>query len=297
MDSPAEPPPAGPPGPSASPTASSTASSTAESPAPLDAAARALYREILRRGGRLLAADVDGASREPLDRLCALGLVVAQPPDASYTAVNPRAAGENAAAALRAEANRTLRAAREAAGTFEELGRAYDTARRARPEPGTVQVAQGMEQIRHRLVQLAADTRREILAAQPGGACPADMLAATLPTDLALLARGIEIRSLYQPGAREHAATARYAATLTAAGGRFRVLDEPFRRLLVFDRAVAVLPAAEDNSSAAFVEDPVLLGVLLDAFERDWARADRVPWAAEADRAEAAATGPAASAA
>ncbi|WP_345698093.1 hypothetical protein [Kitasatospora terrestris] len=59
---------------------------------------------------------------------------------------------------------------------------------------------------------------------------------------------------------------------------RFRVLDEPFRRTTVFDRRIAVVPAAADDSSAAFVREPAAVDTLVSAFLRDWERAERVRW-------------------
>ncbi len=56
--------------------------------------------------------------------------------------------------------------------------------------------------------------------------------------------------------------------------------------MLVFDRRVAVVPASADNSSAAVVEDPAVVGFLVAAFERDWERAERVQWRTADDGGE-----------
>lgn len=244
----------------------------------LDDDARALYLAILRQGGRLRMGEVDDATRGPLQRLLDLGLVIAHIPDAAYSAVSPRTAGESLAVALRADANRALRAAREAQALFGELAQAFDASRKPGGRPTAVEHIVGMEQIRHRVTQLAVEARHEALAAQPGGARPAEHLAASLPGELSYLERGRSSRTIYQPAARADRATANYAATMTAAGARFRVLDEPFQRFFVFDRTVAVIPAAKDNTAAAFIEDPVTVALLVDLFERDWERAERVRW-------------------
>ena len=64
----------------------------------------------------------------------------------------------------------------------------------------------------------------------------------------------------------------------TAPGARFRVLSEPFRRMHVYDRQVAVIPAGADGSAAAFNGDSTVVGFLVVCFERDWERAQRVQW-------------------
>ncbi|MFD0564287.1 LuxR C-terminal-related transcriptional regulator [Kitasatospora saccharophila] len=97
---------------------------------------------------------------------------------------------------------------------------------------------------------------------------------------LGFLANGIELRSIYQPGAVADPATVAYAAELTDAGERFRVLDEPFRRMVIFDRRAAVVSASPDDRQAVLVEDPAVLTTLVALFERDWARAEQVDWLA-----------------
>ncbi len=257
-------------------------------PVLLDEQARELYLAILRQGGRLRADEVEAGSRPSLHRLMALGLVRAQPIDAAYSAVSPRSAGESLASALRADANRRFRAARDAQGLFEELAQAFDaTTRSYAGRRATVEHISGMAEIRHRVSQLAAETSREIWSAQPGGARPAGLLAEGLTLGMAFAEQGVTVSTLYQPGAKSDPPTADYAATLTAVGARFRVLDEPFQRLFIFDRAVAIMPAAEDNSAAAFVEDPATVALLVDLFERDWQRAERVRWSAPVEAAGA----------
>jgi hypothetical protein len=90
--------------------------------------------------------------------------------------------------------------------------------------------------------------------------------------------RGLATRVLYQPGARHDARTTAYAAYVSGLSHRIRVLDEPFLRVMVFDRETAVVAGAHDSLAAAFIEDPVVVGLVVDQFERDWARAERVRW-------------------
>jgi hypothetical protein len=92
------------------------------------------------------------------------------------------------------------------------------------------------------------------------------------------------MRTLYQPVVRSQPATVAYSVAVTEHGGKVRLLDEPFQRMLVFDRTVAVVPAADDLSRAAFVSDPATVAFLVAVFERDWARAETVYWGTTTER-------------
>jgi DNA-binding NarL/FixJ family response regulator len=51
-------------------------------------------------------------------------------------------------------------------------------------------------------------------------------------------------------------------------------LDEPYTRLIVIDRRVAVIPVADDLSLAAFIHDQAIINYLVEeVFERNWSRA------------------------
>ncbi len=244
----------------------------------------ALYAEVLAQGGRVLFRDVAHQDAPAVLRLLEIGLLVHHTGDATLTAVNPRAIAERHAADLRSAGTRMLLRAEEIPVPLEELARAFDAAPRRGGQAGGVLHVEDMEQIRSRILQVEEDSVEETLAAQPGGARPAEFLAFSRERARRCLEQGRSLRTIYQPGARLDGPTVDYAAAVTAYGQRIRVLDEPFTRLLVFDRRVAVIPAAADNSSAAFVEDPAVVAFLADRFERDWERAERVRWQAVGDQ-------------
>ncbi|MEU9128051.1 LuxR C-terminal-related transcriptional regulator [Kitasatospora sp. NPDC048540] len=239
---------------------------------------RALYQEILAQGGRVMFRDVADGHAAAVLRLMELGLLIHHDADASLTAVNPRAVSERISADLRSAGTRMLVQAEEMPTLLEELTRAYDATPRRVDRSSEVQHVDDFRQIRHRILQIEAECREETLAAQPGGARPAEHLEQSLERTRGFLENGGSSRTIYQPGARLDEATVRYAARVTELGERIRVLSEPFTRLIVFDRRVAVLPAAADNRSAAFIEDPAVVSFLVGVFERDWARAERVQW-------------------
>ncbi|MFD0570893.1 LuxR C-terminal-related transcriptional regulator [Kitasatospora gansuensis] len=247
-------------------------------------AEHALYAEVLAQGGKVLFRDVAHQDAAIVLRLLELGLLIHHTGDATLTAVNPRTVAEGLAADLRSAGTRMLLRAEEIPAPLEELARAYDAAPRKVERVGGVLHIQDMEEIRSRMLQLEADCQDECLAAQPGGARPVEHLEGGVERLHRLLARGATLRVLYEEAARSDEPTARHAATVTGWGARVRILHEPFTRMLIFDRATAVIPASADRTRAAVVEDPAVVSFLVSGFERDWERAERVRWQAVGDQ-------------
>ncbi|QKW20680.1 LuxR family transcriptional regulator [Kitasatospora sp. NA04385] len=275
--------------------AAAVAAAAATGCGPLDERAWRLYLDVLEAGGRIAAEAVPAAyvaarashaaraahaadpGRGPLAELLRTGLLVSDGMDGSYLAVDPRFVADTLGTEMNAEATRLLNRAERLAADLDPLIAAYDSVPRpSGPGSADVQVT-GREHIRQRIAQLGAACREEALTAQPGHAVPA-ALELSLRQELPLLRRGCRILTLYQPTALAEPAVIRYAATVTEAGGEVRLLDEPFQRALVFDRATAVVPASDDLGRAAVLSDPATVAMIVANFDRDWARAERVCW-------------------
>ncbi|MFF2075213.1 LuxR C-terminal-related transcriptional regulator [Kitasatospora sp. NPDC058162] len=243
-------------------------------------AEHALYLAVVRAGGRLRPEELAPADRPTVAALVARGLLT--PTATGYTVANPRALGDRLGAELRLRATRLLVHAERLPGTLQPLSRAYEALHRPPgAEPGgsgSVDAARldgvgaSTAAVRQCLSELLAGCKQEFLAARPGHHAT-EALRTTLAQDLALLRRGCSMRTLHQPGALDDPATLRQVALRSGEGAEVRVLAEPYERVLVFDRSVAVIPAAEDRSRAAVVTDPTTLAYLVAQFERDWARA------------------------
>ncbi|MFF4339603.1 LuxR C-terminal-related transcriptional regulator [Kitasatospora sp. NPDC001540] len=239
---------------------------------------RRLYQQILDQGGRVSFREAVEQDPTGVLRLMELGLLVHDAAEQVLTAVNPRAVSDRISAELRAEGTRMLLRAEEMPTLLEDLTHAYDATPRRADRSSVVQHVDRTEQIRHRVLQLASEAYEEELSLHPGGAGPADLLEQALDRTRRFLERGGTIRTVYEPTALLDETTVRWAERVTGWGGRFRTLSEPFSRMLIFDRRVAVVPASADNSSAAFIEDPAVVSFLVAAFERDWERAERIQW-------------------
>ncbi|RKE20200.1 LuxR C-terminal-related transcriptional regulator [Streptomyces sp. TLI_171] len=249
---------------------------------PPTAAERALYLSVL-RAGRVSLRELMEQDAAATARLLELGLLVHFAAKGWVAAVNPRAAGARLSAALRQDAADLLARADRTAADLDELAESYDTAhRRAESEAGITHL-QGLERIQHRLVVIQSDPWEESLVAQPGSR-PPEYLDDSVMSRQAL-DRGAAIDVLYQPVSRRTPHTVAYAAAATDWGMRLRVLDEPFARMMIVDRRIAVIATVTDNrSGAAFIEDPAVVDHLVALFLRDFARADRVPWQLLADQ-------------
>ncbi|MET8622282.1 helix-turn-helix domain-containing protein [Kitasatospora sp. NPDC004669] len=236
-------------------------------------AERALYLAAVRGGGRLRPEELAPADRPTVAALVARGLLT--PTATGYTATNPRALGDRLGVELRTRATRLLLNAERLPHTLGPLTHAYEAVRRpdgpGRFGPQPVQFDTEID-IRHRVFELISECTKEVLVAQPGPR-PLEGLETALAQDLSLLRRGCSMRILYQPVTLTDRAIRHQIDLRARYGAQVRVLAEPYEQVLVFDRAVAVVPAAEDRSRAAVISDPAALTFLIGAFERDWARA------------------------
>ncbi|MFJ5230341.1 helix-turn-helix domain-containing protein [Kitasatospora sp. NPDC088391] len=241
---------------------------------------QALYLSILAQGGWVLLREAMEQDAGAALRLLELGLLFHYEFDGLLNVVNPRTVAERLSADLRKDSARVLARADEAAAAMAELAEGYDSLAARRGHADVVRHVDRAVHVRHRIVQIEAEMREERLAAQPGGGRPPQLLKQSLEQGRRFLAAGVALRTLYQPGARTHRPTTEYCAAVNALGEQTRVLDEPFGRLLVYDRRVALVPSGPDRLGAAFVEDPAVVATLVDRFERDWARSEHVDWQA-----------------
>ncbi|MEU8515153.1 LuxR C-terminal-related transcriptional regulator [Kitasatospora sp. NPDC048722] len=245
-----------------------------------DESARALYRAILREGGRVRAAEVGLGDLPTMERLVELGLVMFQDLDVSYIAVDPRSAVDRIGTEIRLASARLLAEAEQVPDLLGDLTRAYDASPHRVTRAAGVRYVTGMEQIRQEIEQVAREYPKESLTAIPGGARPAAALPGALAQTRDYIERGGVKRVIYDPAARLDGPTVGFAAEAARLGCPIRVLAAPFTRLMLFDRTVAVIPAAGDNTSAAFVEDPATVAFLVEVFEQQWQQAEGVNWAA-----------------
>lgn len=123
------------------------------------------------------------------------------------------------------------------------------------------------------LTDLVSGCREEVLTAQPQVNRGAAALATAMVRDIAALERGVKLRTLYQHSARHSATERQFVDRVTPLGAEVRTLDEFFDRMIVVDRATAVIPGPHGIATAVAVRDPAVVRFLVTTFERTWERA------------------------
>ena len=240
----------------------------------LETAARELYAEAVTLGG-LQADDItlaDGAdARQALDLLVDVGLLRRGGDDGLLQPVDPASVQSQVVVPLGARGAELLTESARWADAFSELGQLYRTSPVAAVSPITE--IHGLDNINSFIHAAVNDSRTELLTAQPHGRRPANTLAEAENRDVKALDRGVKMRTLYQHSARHSPATREYVADIVARGADVRTLDEFFRRLIVIDRQVAVVPASDNHHVAIAIHDASLIAYLVDIFERSWERA------------------------
>lgn len=152
--------------------------------------------------------------------------------------------------------------------------RSFSQAFRASPLSAVTPINEliSLEKINTFITAVVNDCRFEVLTAQPYGKRPASQLAMAEDRDMRALGRGVRIRTLYQHSARHGPTTRGYVAEMVKRGAEVRTLDEFFRRMIVCDRRVAIIPASDDNAAAIAIHDEAIVAYLVDIFERAWER-------------------------
>jgi hypothetical protein len=137
----------------------------------------------------------------------------------------------------------------------------------------------GMDAVQDRLERLCRTAQAEIIGVQPGIQRPED-LDAGRDHDLAALARGVAVRTLYQDHARGHPHVAAYGHILLSHGAEVRSAPTIPQRMVIVDRIHALVPSdpADTRKGALHVTEPGLLAALLELFEQAWSTA--VPFGA-----------------
>jgi sugar-specific transcriptional regulator TrmB len=214
----------------------------------------------------------EGSSHRPaVDLLVEVGLLRRDEGARKYFPMDPAAIQAQVVVPLGQRGADLLTESARWADAFNDLGQTYRASSRA----GTSGITEvhGIENINNYIRAAVADSRSELLTAQPHGRRPAPYLAEAEDRDLKALERGVRMRTLYQHSARHSPATREYVADVTARGAQVRTLDEFFRRLIVVDRQVAIVPASDNHRVAVAIHDSSLIAYLVDIFERAWERA------------------------
>ncbi len=240
----------------------------------VDTDGAALYERALTKGW-LESDDPDLApeseTHEALLLLLELGLLHHDAERSRYLPVDPAAANDQLVVPMAQQAQELLTESAMWSTTLGRLGLAFRNAPAMRKQ--SVTELHGVEAINLYIDARTSEVQQELLTAQPYGKRRATTLAQAEPRDIQALRRGVSMRTLYQHSARQSPATREYVHEVGALGAQVRTLDEFFKRLLIFDRHTAIIPATESHTVAIAIHDKSVVDYLVDVFDRAWERA------------------------
>ncbi len=150
-----------------------------------------------------------------------------------------------------------------------------------------VELVTDLASVRAIIQDAAYRCTNEVLTAQPGGGRRTEVLAEAAGRDEEMLSRGIAMRTIYQHTARYSPPTIAYVEHITALGGEVRTTGDRVRRMLVFDRSVAVIEVQENPDAALVIREPNIIDFMRATFEQTWLRG--LPFASSVNRAQASA--------
>ncbi|WP_406475510.1 helix-turn-helix domain-containing protein [Streptomyces sp. NBC_01615] len=247
----------------------------------LDADAEAVYRAMLAHPddglaalcGRLGIAEVTG--RRALDQLSELALLrPSHEPGRGLQAISPDVGMELLLARQQAELAAHQQRIEESRAAAAQLIAEYADSRSA-PSPGVEQLT-GLDQIRDRLTTLTREVRTEVMTFAPDGEHTRGSIEAARPLNEQLLGRGVRLRTIYLDSVRNSPHTAEYVDWLAAQGGQVRTVPTLPIRMIIVDRATAVIPTRSDDTAAGAVllTGDGTLTALCALFETTWATAE-----------------------
>ncbi|MBD0669721.1 helix-turn-helix domain-containing protein [Streptomyces sp. CBMA156] len=177
------------------------------------------------------------------------------------------AAAEDEAAARQ----RQIEATRTAIAT---LAAEHDEHRHHRAE--TAVLLDGLDSVRGRLEELAANATAECLSLDPGGAHRPDARAASSRLDEQALRRGVAVKTICRESFRNDPGTLAHAHRLTELGGQLRTVPIVPAALVIVDRRVVILPLdpTDPRCGALEVDSPGMLSVACALFDQLWSVAD-----------------------
>jgi hypothetical protein len=157
-------------------------------------------------------------------------------------------------------------------GKLLSLRSVYFEGRRARNQFEALDVVEDVAQIRSLVSDLGRSCRSEFWAVQPGGSRPAEVIKPATQAALKMLARGVQLRGIYQHTVRTDLVTSSYVRAVTAAGAEIRTTAEVIDRMLMYDREIVVIPkhGTGDDPAAVVIREPTLVALLCAVFEHQW---------------------------
>jgi DNA-binding CsgD family transcriptional regulator/sugar-specific transcriptional regulator TrmB len=245
----------------------------------LDAEAEEIYRLMLRQptwGVQQICQAVNRPEedvRAALDRLAGLSLLRPSAERSGLlSAVSPRLGLATVIAQRQAELVRQQRELDASQLAFESLIKDVAADRTDWSMPG-IERLNGSQAIAERIQELAAEATMEALSFMPGGPQTPEALSAAKPLDLAVMKRGVQLRTLYVDAIRYDPGTLGYARWLVENGGPCRTVPALPVRMMIVDQKHALVSVnpLDGRRGALLLSEPGVVTALMALFEQYWA--------------------------
>jgi DNA-binding CsgD family transcriptional regulator len=240
----------------------------------LSAQHETLYRAMLQRPdlnvaglAELLAVSPDQV-REALDALADLALIRLDPQGSHVRVVRPQAGLMALLANVEAEVAVRQRQVEATRAAIAAIATAHDHHSQA----AEGRSLEGIDSVRERLTELAQTARTECLSFTTGSAQSPDSMEAEGPLNRLALERGVHIRNVYQDSLRNDPATLAHARWMASLGSQSRTTPTLPMRMVIVDRATALVPIDPRNPQQGALElrSPGVVAGLVALFEQVW---------------------------
>lgn len=244
----------------------------------LDIAAEAVYKEML-KAPTSSAADIarrldwpEPRVAETMSELARLLLVRPswQEPD-TLRPVEPEVGLRYLLDRQEAELQRRLEEIEHGRRELVEVVAEYADLNRNRQHPDT-ELLTGIDAIRLRIESLATGCGGEVMGFVPSPSMSSANISASRPLDSSVLARGVRMRSIYLQSIKNDGETTQYVRWLTGGGAHVRVSPTLPPRMVIYDRATAIVPVDPDETrkGALVLRGDGVVSALCELFERVW---------------------------
>jgi DNA-binding CsgD family transcriptional regulator len=228
----------------------------------------------LDRGALCARAGIDNErAGAALEELVERGFAQAADTAVGVAPVDPKVAIEHVVSVEQRELGARLSQLSDLRALLPALAEEYERGRQRVDKELPIEVVDGIEATRARVLLLARSTRVETLnmdvSSRPQG------LNASRKDDLALLNRGISARTIVQSMTLDDEEMFNGFALLAAAGEQIRVIDQLPARMVVADREVAVLQLDPQDiyRGAIIIRLRIIVDLCVFLFERVWREA------------------------
>ncbi|WP_028646576.1 helix-turn-helix transcriptional regulator [Nocardiopsis sp. CNT312] len=245
----------------------------------IDPVAASVYRRMLfhpEEGVPELAAALNLSERkvrEGLDVLSELAMVRSSTSSGGLLhAIDPHLGTQILLAHQQADLARQQQRLEESRAAAAQLIGDFSENFGAAPESEELSVIRGLDRIRDTLHLLNEQVREEFWAFAPGGSQTPENMRSSQPLNHRLLDRGVRMRTVYLDSLTNDPDSVTHARNLVDLGARVRTVPSLPTRMVICDRAVAMVAIDDEDTAkgAAVIRAPGVVAALCTLFEEVW---------------------------